>query len=136
MEQVAKVCGFQRSGHPRLTGERNTTVRAIRATIGTMILVGLATSASANGIHFFGGRYYSDLHPYHNGYPFVPPSSAYEAVRVRPPAWFGAPAYYYPQSYLAPGYSYYPPASYPGVPVWRMGGYYMSAYGSAAAYPW
>lgn len=87
----------------------------------------------------FGGRYYFDPHPYHNGYFFVPPSSAYEEVRLRPPFWFGVPAYYIPQSYLAPGTDYYPPAwypTYPNIPAWRAGGNYMSARGAASAYPW
>ena len=55
-----------------------------------------ASSATA------GGRTLSGGHPYHNGYLFVPPASAYEAVNYRPPLRYGAPAYYFPQSYLAP----------------------------------
>lgn len=81
-----------------------------------------------------GGRKVSGDHPYHNGYLFIPPSSAYEAVRVRPPVWMGAPAYYYPGSYMS-GYSVYPPPVYPGVPVWRAGGYFMADYGPLYVYP-
>jgi hypothetical protein len=77
-------------------------------------------------------------HPYHNGYYFIPPSSAYEAVTLRPPIRYGAPAYYYPESYLAPAPAVYmvPVTWYPGVPAWRAGGYYMSGAGPAYFYPW
>ena len=74
-------------------------------------------------------------HPYHNGYYSVPPASAYQAVRLRPPVRYGAPAYYYPGSYLAPGTSYYPAAWYPGVPSGRAAGYYMSGTRGAFFYP-
>ena len=74
-------------------------------------------------------------HPYHNGNYFIPPSSAYEAPRVFPPARYGMPAYYVPNSYLpsyAPAYYGVPPHPYtwyPGVPQGKAGGYYLSAYG-------
>ena len=74
-------------------------------------------------------------HPYHNGNFFVPPSSAYEAPRVFPPARYGMPSYYVPNSYLpAYGPAYYgvpphPYTWYPGVPQGKAGGYYLSAYG-------
>jgi len=84
-------------------------------------------------------------HPYHNGNYFIPPSSAYEATRVFPPARYGMPAYYVPSSYLPanmlvrPGfatnpYGYYgyqpnPATWYPGVPQAKAGGYYLSGYG-------
>ena len=93
----------------------------------------LSTEALANG------RYYTGGHPYHNGFPFVPPSSAYESVRVRPPFWYGAPAYYYPQSYLGGSVpNVYGPTTYQYqyAPTWRQAGYYMSAHGAAYAYPW
>ncbi len=63
-----------------------------------------------------GGRYISGGHPYHNGWLFVPPESAYSGVTLTPPMWYGAPAYYYPQSYLAPG-AYYGPIQYPATPM-------------------
>jgi hypothetical protein len=88
-------------------------------------------------------------HPYHNGNYFIPPSSAYEAPRVFPPARYGMPAYYVPNSYLpagmlgAPGYGappgfgspaymgmpQHPYTWYPGIPQGKAGGYYLSAYG-------
>jgi hypothetical protein len=76
-------------------------------------------------------------HPYHNGYYFIPPSSAYEWVRVRPPIRYGAPAYYFPESYLGPSAfeGGMPAAWYPGIPVDRLGGYYMSEAGPAFFYP-
>jgi hypothetical protein len=85
------------------------------------------------------GRFYNGGHPYHNGYPFMPPASAYESVRVYPPFHRGVPMYYFPGSYLGgsvPGY--YPPATYQYqyAPAWRSGGFYMSAHGAAYSYPW
>jgi hypothetical protein len=77
-------------------------------------------------------------HPYHNGNFFIAPSSAYEAPRVFPPARYGMPAYYVPNSYLpagmlaGPAYYGVPPHPftwYPGVPQAKAGGYYLSAYG-------
>lgn len=95
------------------------------------VVVSFATDSNA------AGRYYSGGHPYHNGYYFMPPSSAYESVRVRPPFHYGVPAYYYPSSYLgAPQYGFYPPATYQYAPAWRAPFYYMSEYGSAYASPW
>lgn len=82
------------------------------------------------------GRQISGGHPYHNGYYFIPPASAYEAVQVRPPIFYGAPAYYYPESYLAPGATYYPVSEYPYTTPARAGYYYMSAYGFYRTYPW
>lgn len=102
---------------------------------GAFLMIVLSSTATQAG-----GRFYSGDHPYHNGHPFVPPSSAYEAVRVRPPFFRGVPMYYYPESYLGgslPGY--YPPATYPYnyLPAWRHGGSFMlSTYGAAHAYPW
>ncbi|MGL4465313.1 MAG: hypothetical protein ACRC1K_24420 [Planctomycetia bacterium] len=94
----------------------------------------------------WGGRYYSGGHPYHNGYYAVPPASAYEAVSVRPPVFFGAPAYYYPGSYLPAEMSYYPPADYsqgPGYTTYsayyphsRAAGFYMSSHAYYYAAPW
>jgi hypothetical protein len=75
-------------------------------------------------------------HPYHNGNYFIPPSSAYEATRVFPPARYGFPAYYVPSSYLPPGMVMSPFTWYPGVPAGKAGGYYMSAYGSYNAANW
>lgn len=94
------------------------------------LALGVVHTAQAGG-----GRKISGDHPYHNGYLFIPPASAYEAVRVRPPVWMGAPSYYYPGSYLSGSYSTYPPPVYPGVPVWRAGGYFMADYGPLYVYP-
>lgn len=83
------------------------------------------------------GRKYTGGHPYHNGYLAVPPASAYEAVRLRPPAYYGAPAYYYPQSYLGVGNPYQPSwSTYPYIPAQRSAAYYMSAHSQATVYPW
>lgn len=106
--------------------------------IGAAILVGtLLTSSRALA---WGERWVSGGHPYHNGYLFVPPSSAYEAVRYRPPIWYGPPAYYYPESYLGPDFmSYYPQPDFPWVNMGRAryGGYfYMSHNAYLYAYPW
>lgn len=98
-----------------------------------LVLAGLAFGvdrAEAGGRMYFGG------HPYHNGYYFIPPSSAYEAPSLMPPPRYGIPAYYIPSSYLAPGVTYYPMADYPYVPVERAAGYYMSAHAYQYAYPW
>lgn len=114
-------------------------MKTISLKLTALAMVFFAASAEAGNVHLFAGRYYFDGHPYHNGYPFVPPSSAYEAVGLRPPFWYGVPAYYIPQSYMAPGNSYYPPAWYPGYPsvsTWRNAGYYMSAHAGAYSYPW
>jgi hypothetical protein len=61
------------------------------------------------------GRFISGGHPYHNGHLFIPPESAYSAVTYRPPVWFGAPAYYYPGSYLPAGGVLPGPVVYPSV---------------------
>lgn len=82
------------------------------------------------------GRMISGGHPYHNGYHFIPPASAWDPVRLRPPIWYGAPAYYFPGAYLGEQRSFYPPADYPYVPASRAGSYYLSAHGFAATYPW
>lgn len=84
-----------------------------------------------------GGRTVVGGSPYHNGYYQFPPVSAYSAVTVRPPWFYGTPSYYYPQSYLPPvyaGYGY--PAWYPGVPYGQQAAYYMSATGYETVYPW
>lgn len=105
-----------------------------------LVLSSIAVLLLSASLSEAGGRFYSGGHPYHNGYPFMPPASAYEAVRVRPPFYRGVPAYYIPGSYLGgsvPGY--YPPTTYPHqyLPSWRAGGAYMlSTYGAAHAYPW
>lgn len=99
---------------------------------GFAFAIGLCVSNTAAA---GGGRMVSGDHPYHSGYLFIPPASAYDAVSVRPPVWFGAPAYYYSGSYTAPGYGVYPGAYYPGVPVWRAGGYFMADYGNLYVYP-
>ena len=83
-----------------------------------------------------GSRTISGGHPYHNGYYFIPPASAWEAPRVRPPIRYGAPAYYYPQSYMPAGVYYNPTVFYPGVSYQRNAYYYMSAYSYQQAYPW
>ncbi len=87
-----------------------------------------------------GGRFYRGGHPYHNGYPFMPPASAYESVRVPAPFYRGVPAYYFPESYLGGSVpSVYPPTAYPYnyyAPRGQAGAFYMSAYGAAYAYPW
>jgi len=99
----------------------------------------LCVAAEANA---WGGRMYFGGHPYHSGNYAVPPVSAYQGVRVRPPIRYGAPAYYFPQSYLGPGaaYSYvpHPPRqpAYGSIPVWRSGGYYMSARAVTVYHPW
>jgi len=111
----------------------------MKARLGILVL---AVVLAATGAAQAGGRFYSGGHPYHNGYLFMPPSSAYEAVRVRPPFFYGVPAYYYPESYLGGGVQanypgYYPPATYPQYfPTWRAGAFYMSSYGAAYASPW
>lgn len=94
-----------------------------------VLVIGLLLSLSPNSEA--AGRYYSGGHPYHNGYLFMPPSSAYEAVRIRPPFHYGVPAYYYPESYLGgQRYGFYPPATYQYAPAWRAPYYYMSRYGT------
>ena len=76
-------------------------------------------------------------HPYHAGYHFIPPASAYSGVMFRPPIQFGAPAYYFLGSYLPPGASYYPRATYPyQAPPARGGYYYLSEHAFGTAYPW
>lgn len=77
------------------------------------------------------------VHPYHLGEFKVPPVSAYSAVRVMPPAYYGFPSYYYPAAYLAPNYGVQLPVTYPYqyAPMGRAGAYYMSVYGGGAAYP-
>ena len=81
-------------------------------------------------------------HPYHTGNYFIPPSSAYEQTRVFPPARYGFPAYYVPNSYLpAYGPAYqgvapHPYTWYPGIPQGKLGGYYLSAYGSYHTANW
>lgn len=104
--------------------------------LGLVGLTILTLSLWSGKAHAFGGRYFSGGHPYHNGFLFVPPSSAYEAVGYRPPIRYGAPAYYFPASYLSPASGVFPPPMYPGVPAWRAGGYYMSTYGAGVWYPW
>jgi hypothetical protein len=98
-----------------------------------LVIVGVLCAAESRAA----GRYYSGGHPYHNGFHFMPPASAHEAVRVRPPFRYGVPAYYFPESYLgAPQRGFYPPVNYQYAPTWRAPFYYMSEYGSAYAYPW
>ena len=93
-----------------------------------------------------GGRAYwaRAEHPYHapglsQGWYAYPPVSSYSAVTLRPPIAYGAPAYYYPESYLAvdPVYAY--PTAYPYsyyYPAGPAGYYYMSAHGYMTVYPW
>lgn len=90
----------------------------------------------AERVDAHGGRFYSGGHPYHNGFHFVPPASAYEPVWIRPPFRYGVPANYFPASYLSPDTGYYPPQPYPGIPTWRSGFYYMSVHGAGTWYPW
>lgn len=98
-------------------------------------IVALGFASQGNEAHAFGGRYFSGGHPYHNGFLFVPPASAYEPVWIRPPFRYGAPAYYFPGSYLSPTSTIYPPAPYPGIPGYRQAGYYMSIHGAGSWYP-
>lgn len=83
----------------------------------------------------FGGRRIYGGHPYHNGYHFIPPASAWDPVLVRPPVRYGAPMYYFPESYLAPDRAYYPPAHYPYVSTDRIGAAYLSTHVTVAQYP-
>jgi hypothetical protein len=107
----------------------------LAATLAALVF-GADAFAGGQPRRVFGG------HPYHNGNFFIPPSSAYEATRVFPPARYGFPAYYVPGSYLPaaanPAFPYaygnaypvqHPYTWYPGVPQGRAGGYYLSAYG-------
>lgn len=98
-----------------------------------MILVGAAIDCSECQA---GGRRYTGGHPYHNGYYYIPPSSAYESVRVFPPPRYGVPAYYVPASYMPPGALRATMPTYPGTPMYRAAGYYMSAYGYYHTYDW
>jgi hypothetical protein len=105
-----------------------------------LMAVVLLTALAGVGQVEAGGRFYRGDHPYHSGYHFMPPSSAYEAVRVRPPFYRGVPAYYFPESYLGGSVpSVYPPTGYPFnyfAPRGQAGAFYMSAYGTAHVYPW
>lgn len=105
----------------------------LRRVVTITILLGALTSASSAMAH---GRKFVGDHPYHVGYYAVPPVSAYEAVRVRPPMRYGAPMYYYPESYLPAGMGGQIPAWYPGVPAERSAYYYISGYGQMRVYPW
>jgi hypothetical protein len=98
-------------------------------------LAALGATFAAQDAAAFGGRYFSGGHPYHNGFLFVPPASAYEPVWIRPPFRYGTPAYYFPASYLSPTSAIYPPAPYPGIPSYRAAGYYMSIHGAGNWYP-
>lgn len=103
-----------------------------------LVAVGVALAGwciADSEAHAF-GRQISGGHPYHNGAYFIPPASAYEAVSYRPPFRYGVPAYYYPESYLAPGVTYYPVSEYPWFPPARAGYYYMSAHSYYYSYPW
>ena len=101
-----------------------------------VLACGIAASEAQAGARTIPGG-----HPYHQGHLFIPPASAYQAVRLRAPIQFGVPAYYYPGSYLQipadqpwgrPPADYY----YGNLPFSRAGGYYMSANGAMYAYPW
>lgn len=97
-------------------------------TLGLALLSGQQSDA--------GGRRYAGGHPYHNGYLFIPPASAYESVRLAPPPRYGIPAYYVPSSYLPPGFTYQTPVLYQNVPLTKSAGYYMGGYGYYHTYPW
>lgn len=113
-----------------------------------LCLIGIGASSSiaegGMGGGIFGGRYVAGGHPYHSGYHFIPPSSAYEAISYYPPFHYGIPSYYAPASYLAPGYlapvpiNYVPafPNTYPYIPVERASSYYMSAHSYYYISPW
>ncbi len=96
------------------------------------IALGLAATGSKV---FASGRH--NKHPYHAGYQFIPPQSAYSGIRFPAPIGFGVPAYYFPGSYLPPGMTYQIPRSYPYyIPPGRAGYYYMSTHAYRSAYPW
>lgn len=100
---------------------------------GAMTAGFLLTASSADA---GGGRKIIGGHPYHNGNYFIPPSSAYEGVRVYPPFRYGAPAYYFPGSYLPAGVAPFSFTTYPGTPFGRAGGYYLSTYGYYKTVNW
>ena len=65
------------------------------------LMAALATSAEAGG-----GRVrmpWYGVDPYHSGYLYVPPASAYMGPSVMPPARYGFPSYYVTSSYLPAG---------------------------------
>ncbi len=83
-------------------------------------LAALAAIPAANAGGGAGTRTILGGHPYHNGNYFVPPSSAYEAARVFPPARYGFPSYYMQSSHYA---------------AWGAGQYgYRPAYGNQVSY--
>ncbi|QDU59792.1 hypothetical protein Pan216_06250 [Planctomycetes bacterium Pan216] len=103
---------------------------------GLVALLGTAENAMAWGSGWGGSmRFQSGGHPYHNGYLFIPPASAYSAVTVRPPVWYGTPSYYYPESYLPAAQAVYPPTNYPGTPMSTAGYYYLSEKSYYYLYP-
>jgi hypothetical protein len=90
----------------------------------------LGGSAQAHGPF---GRYVTGGDPYHNGYLYVPPASAYMGVTYGPPIFFGHPAYYHPGSYMGAQYPYsFGPTQYPSGPA-CYGSPVYGGYGSCGA---
>lgn len=109
-------------------------MKSVRLLVAAGALLSLVTWGESTALAF--GRKFSGGHPYHNGYHFVAPSSAYEGVWYRPPFRYGSPAYHFPHSYLVPGKTYYPSTAYGHIPSKRAASYYMSAHGYYYSMPW
>jgi hypothetical protein len=101
---------------------------ATAAVVLSSVWSGTASAFARRKVHF--------EHAYHTGYHFIPPASAWDPVKVRPPLRYGAPMYYFPGSYLSRNRAYYPPAHHPHVSSDRLGGAWISIHARHATYAW